>query len=697
MTDRLRRTLERYDEPLLRLVAGKLVKPRGQWPVEELIDRCLATLANVAVIDRRLKEQDDSGRRLLALIGHSKESSWALGNLVEMLMALGRADGLPPVLALCEAGLLFPDLPESVAKLKSFEQWLGQAGSTGLAAFAPPLVTGRALEEDLGLPVLAAAGAAGPVHEADGLEWPLRLSVLWQMAFANPFRRTQQGEFFKRDQERLSQDPLLCSTPADSLIEIPDAGMLTVALAEATGIVQELEGELRAGMLPASWEEGLLPTLSSFWSATLRLQGWDPLNGWKGKPASGMGNPYPSAYLLLFMLLARLPEDAWAEPAALQAWLWEHHPYWANENVRPSQRRNWVKPFLLGVAFQMRWVQAAKDKSGEIYIRLSPIGRWLLGNVDKPPELPTFGQTLLVQPNLEIVAYRQGLTPALVVELSRFAGWKSLGAACLLQLGPESVYRGLQSGLNLTAILQALERPSMRPVPPAVVDSLQTWAGKRERITVYPSATLFEFGSEEDLTEALARGLAAIRITGRLAAVASEGDIDFRHFRLTGSRDYSLPPEKCVEVGSDGVTLSIDLTRSDLLVETELRRFAELQPADGKLGPRQYRMTPASLTGGRDSGFGLRALEEWFPQRTGQQVSAAARLLLAASQVPPAELRRQLVLHVATPEMADGLVQWPGTRALIEARLGPTALAIAEQNLDLLRERLQTLGMQVQI
>lgn len=697
MTDRLRGILERYDEPLLRLVAGKLVKPRGQWPVEELIDRCVATLANVAVIDRRLKEQDASGQRLLALIGRSREYTWSLGNLIELVMALGHPEGLPPVLALFEAGLLFPDLPESVTRLKNFEQWLGQAGSTGLAAFTLPLVTGRALDEDLGLPTLAANASPGPVQEADGLEWPLRLSVLWQMVFANPLRRTQQGDFFKRDQERLTQDTLLCSAPADSLAEIPDAGLLTVAMAESTGIVQDQNGELRAGSLPASWEEGLPATLAGLWSACLHLDGWDPIKGWKGKPAAGLGNPFPSAYLLLFTLLAQLPSDAWANPEELQAWLWEHHPYWANENVRPSQRRNWVNAFLLGVAFQMRWVQATRDKAGVTYVRLSPMGRWLLGKEDKAPQPASFGQTMLVQPNLEIVTYRQGLTPMLIAQLSRFAGWTSLGAACLLQLGPDSVYRGLESGMNLTAILQALERSSMRALPPAVVDSLQTWAGKRERITIYPSATLFEFASEEDLNDAIARGVAAIRISDRLAAVASEGGIDFKHFRLMGSRDYALPPEKCIEVASDGVTLSIDITRADLLVETELRRFAEPVEVNGQSGPRQYRLTPTSLATGRDSGFGLRALEEWFPQRTGQPVSAAARLLVAGSQLPPAEVHRRFVLHVATPDLADGMVQWPGTRALIESRLGPTTLAVAEENLSLLRERLATLGMQVQI
>ena len=91
----------------------------------------------------------------------------------------------------------------------------------------------------------------------------------------------------------------------------------------------------------------------------------------------------------------------------------------------------------------------------------------------------------------------------------------------------------------------------------------------------------------------------------------------------------------------------------------------------------------------------LGALEVWFRQRTGQPLPPAARLLMAGGQTPPAQFRRHLVLHVANEETADGLMQWPATRALIESRLGPTALAVSPENAAKLREQLQTLGMTV--
>src|SRR5262249_8346861 len=269
----------------------------------------------------------------------------------------------------------------------------------------------------------------------------------------------------------------------------------------------------------------------------------------------------------------------------------------------------------------------------------------------------------------------------------------SLGAACILQLGPESIYRALESGLTFEAIVQCLEQHSTRATPPTVIESLRTWADKRDRITIYPAAALLEFNGPEELDEALARGVPAMRLSDRLAVIADEGGIDYRHFRLIGTRDYGLPPEKCVEVAADGVTLSIDVSRSDLLLETELPRFAERLEKPAANGRREYRLTPASLAAGKIAGASLATLEAWFQQRTGQPLSPAARLLLVASELPAPELRRHLVLHVATPELADGLVQWPETRILIAARMGPTALAIAEENATKLRFRLQALGM----
>jgi hypothetical protein len=342
-------------------------------------------------------------------------------------------------------------------------------------------------------------------------------------------------------------------------------------------------------------------------------------------------------------------------------------------------------------------LQATKDAEGNHLIRLSPLGRWVLGVGESPPAPAAFPQTLLVQPNLEILVYRQGLTPALIARLGRFAAWKGLGAACTLQFQPETVYRALEAGETFETILQTLERHGMKSTPAAVMDALRTWANKRERLSVYPSAALFEFATLEDLNDALARGLPAVRLTDRLAVVPNEGNIDYRHFRLTSTRDYALPPEKCVDIDPDGVTLSVDVTRSDLLLESELERFAEIVPQPSLNGRRLYRLTPATLASGRQNGLTLPVLEAWFQQRSRQPLSPAARLLLTAADTPPLDMQRQWILHVASPDIADGLQQWPGTRSLIHSRLGPMALVVDQEHVGVLEERLRGLAITVRL
>jgi Helicase conserved C-terminal domain len=733
-SDYLRRTLQNYAEPLLRQVAARLFKPRNQWPAEELIERSIATFENAAVVDRRLQDLDLPARRLLACIGHSRQPRWRLANLLELLAALGCAEGPEAVFRMFEAGLLYPDVlapareqstaPAARNPLGSFEEWLGQGSVARFAVFAHPLVTGRALGTDLGLPVCATASLVrSGIHEADGLDWPLRLAALWQRVEESPLRRTQQGDFFKRDHDRLQNEPLLGAPPVDALAELPDAGFLTVSLGLNEGLVVAEQEELRAGTLPLSWDEGLSAALASLWANLPWVESWNPRDGWCGPAA--VNNPYPSAYLLLLLLLANLSEDAWAEPTHLEQWLLEHHPYWTggDRRMRSAERQarkadssapaapptsTWISTFLLGFAYQLRMVQAAKDSNGQWLVRLSPLGRWLLG-IQGPPALAVpFAQTLLTQPNLEIIVYRQALTPGLIARLSRFATWKNFGSACTLQVEAHSVYRALENGLTFEMVVQTLEQHGMRPTPPAVIESLRTWADKRDRISVYPSATLFEFADPADLNEALARGFkkgdvpsvlkAAVpffALSDRMLIVVDEQTVDFRHFRLLGTRDYALPPEKCVGVDADGVTLSVDVARSDLLLELELQRFAEPLGGPGVNGKHRYRLTPASLAGSRDSGLGVRELDDWFSQRSGQPLSAAARLLLSGSQTPPPALRPQLVLHVATAELADGLLQWPGTRALIRERLGPTALVVAEEDVALLQERLETIGVKI--
>ena len=56
--------------------------------------------------------------------------------------------------------------------------------------------------------------------------------------------------------------------------------------------------------------------------------------------------------------------------------------------------------------------------TGARVVQLTPLGRYVLAMGPPPPPRPAFEHFLFVQPNLEVIAYRQGLTPQLIGRLS---------------------------------------------------------------------------------------------------------------------------------------------------------------------------------------------------------------------------------------------------------------------------------------
>jgi len=679
--------LSRYSEPLLRLVAAKLVRARTNQPLDEVLDKAAGTLLNPPVIDRRLKELSPAGRKLLAAIGLSRQPTWKVGHLLALLAGLGHAEGFTPIQESLEAGLLYPELRGG--EVEDFAAWLGSAGTLHAVVFAHPAVAFRARGEALELPNLGAA-ASGPARLADGLDWPLRLAAAWQQIDAGPMRLTQGNTLFKRDQMRLQADDVLNAPAMDQLAPLPDPGTLSLFWARASGLLEEQDGELRSKPLD-SWDVPLAAIHERLFAALPLLEVWDPLAGYA--PTDIGLSPFPSAAFLCLLVLAGAEPGHAVSPAALAAWLWEHHPTWAGtlpESQHATQGAKWVEGFLFGVAHPLRLVEAVDEADGRL-VRLAELGRHLLSGGPEPAPPPAFPQTLLVQPNAEVLAYRQGLTPELIATLSRFARWKGLGPACTLELSPEQTYRGLESGLTLPMILQSLNRHGTRPVPPSVADLLQRWSNKRERITVYSSAVLVEFPSAGELDAALGRGIVAVRVTDRIAMTADGKEPGLTQLRLIGNRDYEGRPQRCITVTDDGVTLLVDAAQADLLLEAEIGKYAE-PLANESPSIRRFRLSPQSLRRAADLGFSLADIDQWFEERSGFPLSPAGRLFLLGKQLQPPVASRKLVVQFPTPELADGVMQWPETRALVAERLGPQAVAIEEAAFEPLQKLLAEVG-----
>lgn len=702
---RIRNTLERYADDLLRATTQRLLKPRNRWPIDELIRRNLEALINAPVLDRRLGELPEVPRKALALMGVTRQPRWRVGRLIEALATLGHTEGLTPILTLLEWGLLFPEIPNEIRSLRDFTEALSPDGMQHTWVFTHPFVAQRAIIDTWGLgedrgrkteggqdhSVLGLPSSVLPL--SDGLDWPLRLALVWQQTVAGgPMRLTQGGALFKREWSRIQSHEVLNTPLAETIAEVPDKGLLALGLAQAVGLLDEHDLELHAKPFPLAWDEGLYPALTSLWSALPQIDDWDPLDGWR--PGSELPLPFPSLVPVLFLLLAALPEDEWTTPEALADWAWERHPSWAATLKGDADRATeWVRTLMLGLGFPLRLIEISSGDEG--LIRLSELGRSLLQQRPLPANPPEFPKTLTVQPNGEIVAYRQGLTPALIAQLSHFAVWKSIGPACTLELTPEQVYLGLERGCGLKDVLQILHRHGMRETPGPVEDLLRRWAGKRERITLYTSATLMEFATPGDLNEAMSRGLVEMRITDRIGLVSGGAAIDWTHFRQTGNRDYEAPPLQCAAFEDDGVTFLVDTTKSDLLLEAELSRLAE--PINVESFERRYRLTPQSLRRARDSGVTLLALEQWCRDRSGEELSPAARLIYPSGDVIAATATAEWVVWLPSESLTDGVVQWPTTGQWVIRRLGPTAFSVAEDALQPLGELLARLGIELRI
>jgi hypothetical protein len=694
-TEKMRDLFTRYSEELQRAVAAKLVKPRTAIPADELVDKLVSTLLNPPVMDRRLSELPDSARKALAVIGLSRRTTWTVGSLVLTLAALGHAEGMTPITTLLDHGLACPVLPPGDSELSQWETALGgEANIVEARIVVHPQVAARGRNEDLGLPtVFGEPVAAATPQTADGLDWPLRLCVVRQQIEESLVRLTQANTLFKRDHGRLQTDAVLAASVAEQLRPVPDAGVLALFWAQACGLLEKQNGELRAAPFPESWGVTLAPTLVDLWAGLTAVDPWDPLKGYA--PSESGQYPTATAGLLAALLLAKLPANQWADAQPIADWLWANHPSW--QGVLPkeegkSRGRGWVEAYVLGVLQPLRVVEAIQH-DGVWKERLADFGRWLLVGGDEPTSPPPVPQCLLIQPNAEILAYRHGLTPQLVAKLSRFAQWKTLGPACTLELTATRTYHGLESGVTLSGIQQALNQHGMKPVPPPVTDLLRRWADKRDRLTLFTSATLVEFQTPADLDAAVARGIVSVRVTDRIALSDDGRDPDFKFLRLVGNRDYEAKPQQCLAVAPDGVTLLLDPTNSDLLLEAEIVRIAEALPGDVP-SVRRFLLTPASLKVALDAGYTLDTLDDWFHLRAGQRLPPAARLFTLGTSLGTTETLR--IVSVATAEIADGLVQWPATAELIADRLGPETLHVTDENLAKFREVVSAIGITIE-
>lgn len=728
--------LRLYDGALLVEIARTLrinEIPAGRAPLASSISDLLARPRGA---ESRLASTPRESRLAAGLFVLTDRTSWSAHALAFTLRCLGVEFG-EAVRPLLDHGLLAVSLPGGTT-VRSLDVAVNPSPEGVIILLAHPALIANARTV---LPEGSLPSISRPVRsprEADGLEPIIRMAALWQRVADAPLRQTQQGTIYKRDRERLEDDPVLAGPIADALEPLPDMPSLWLALAAGVGIVRGERGTERVvAAEPVYWSDNAYHLAQMVAQRWLSLTNWHEQGGLQ-RDGAIYELALPNARPAVLLWLATVPEDEWIATEDLAAFLGEHLPHWdvptflnlngPNGASPPAQGRGAAKrgkpkattnpdplgastleALLLGPAYQLGLIRAAEEiPSNRRVVQLTPLGRYLLSLGPPPGPRPAYEHFLFVQPNFEAIAYRQGLNPGIIGQLSRFTLWTQVGAALAFRITPESVYRGLEGGMNPQGMLDLLTKHSARPLHSGLAESVRTWAGRRERVTYHAAATLIEFASTAELELALSHwpggeATLPVQISDRLLLVDGNGVIPFQRFRMAGARDYRRPPEACVEVEPDGISLSLDLARSDLLVDAELARFADesAERVQNRESPgshrRRFVVSAESLTRGLDAGVTPPSLSQWFHRRTGMETPPAIRLLLAAlaSQVSPLQTSRPLVLHTPTSELLDGLAQHPATCNLLGDRLGPTSVVIPDDTLLAFRQAVTRLGLKI--
>jgi hypothetical protein len=710
---------------------GFRIRPSGTADeITEHLDEPAAVQALVARLN-------PGSHLALSLYGLTELSFFPMAGISQALRIL-LAEPLPAILPLLELGLLALVSAQDAGMVDEFGEILASADPWRTFLRVHPAVP-KSVRTTRPQDILPRAGGTiSQIREPDGLEAVLRLGALWQRVGAEPLRQTQQGVLYKRDRDRIDLDPVLVASIADSFVPLADSASFWLALARRVGLIElEAGGERLLAAAPEFWTENEihLPQMIA--------TGWLSLPEWCELPPEALADNESEptiAYLrcALLLWLSTLADSEWIALDDLAEFLTARCPAWsrlsrsgeaqdespprarASARTRPRSRNEegarprtsvLLEAILLGVAYPLGLVRAALEGSGgRRVVQLSALGRYVLAVGPTPPPRAAFDQFLFVQPNFEVIAYRQGLTPQLVGRLSRFAWWTQIGAALELKLSRESIVHGLDRGSKPEWMLETLTRASQRPLSRGVIEAINNWAERRERVVFYNTTTLIEFGNQIDRDQALElwppdQESPPVAVAERFLLVEDDRSVPYARLRLTSSRDYRRPPEVCVSVDSDGVTLVLDPARADLLVDAELAQFTDPVPVpernsghSGTSLPRRFLITGESLQRGISRGITAARLGEWFERRSGKPIPASVQLLLLAqsSRVPTLKAATIVVLTLPTPEVLEGLRQLPMTRSLLGDSLGPTSVAIPQHQVAPLQSVLKELGIDLE-
>ena len=301
--------------------AGTRIRTFGN--VDEIVDY----LDNPSAVEALLGRLHIGSRLALCLFALTETKSHSFAGLAHFLEILG-AEPIAAIVKLLELGLLVLEPNPELGPVDDFQLVFSRASAGRLRLRVHPNVANviRTAKPELAPPKVA--GPVGQVRESDGLEPILRLGALWQRVGAEPLRQTNQGTLYKRDRDRIADDPVLLCPIADAFKPIWRSPELWFELACRVGLVElDSAGERILAAAPEFWTDNAVHLPQMIATKWLGLETWQELESTpSGSTVPMSALPYLRLALLLF--LSALEESEWVALDDLAANLSERLPAW---------------------------------------------------------------------------------------------------------------------------------------------------------------------------------------------------------------------------------------------------------------------------------------------------------------------------------------------------------------------------------
>jgi hypothetical protein len=351
----------------------------------------------------------------------------------------------------------------------------------------------------------------------------------------------------------------------------------------------------------------------------------------------------------------------------------------------------WIERALTTWLYLLGIVELAVNNGAPVAVRLTDLGRTILhpASVEDEPapvvSTPAAAGDWVVQPNFEIVAYLERISPQRLAFLERHAErMQAQEHVAQYRLTRESIYAALESGSRLDAILTTLETGSGRPLPQNVAAEIREWAALREQIAVHRRARLLEYRDPAS-RDAAAAALHGVPVGDRflLATSATPAQITARE-RV----DYTRPLARCLLVTEEGA-LTRTLLPADLLLDAQVGRWAE------RLGDGRWQLTQAGVAAATAAGLPISELLRLLADRLAGTLPPWLEIALRAwaGETMRAALVDVVMLQCNQPAVFAAIVGSPRLRSSLHGELAPNLLLIDRAKVEAFQTQLRWAGL----